>query len=122
MSLARSTASSSERVTTMTPFRSMDVRAGPSAGSRFSTCRATRAANRRSGVSTMDRASGSCSACAMRSAAIQRVSPRAATMTISVGPAWKSMGQSADTSAFAAATQALPGPTILSTRGTVAVP
>ena len=32
------------------------------------------------------------------------------------------MGQSAATRAFAAATQTLPGPTIFSTRGTVAVP
>ena len=43
-------------------------------------------------------------------------------MTISLGPAWKSIAQSDDTSALAAATYALPGPTILSTRGIDAVP
>ena len=68
------------------------------------------------------RASGSCSACATRSAAIQSARPVSETITISLGPAKKSMPQSRATSALAAATQALPGPTILSTRGTLAVP
>jgi hypothetical protein len=68
------------------------------------------------------RASGSCSACATRSAASQSARPASETITISLGPAKKSMPQSRATSALAAATQALPGPTILSTRGTLAVP
>ncbi len=42
--------------------------------------------------------------------------------TISLGPACRSIAQSAETSALAAATQALPGPTILSTRAIDAVP
>src|SRR5438034_6988235 len=53
--------------------------------------------------------------------AIQDGRPDPATTTISVGPARKSIAQSAATAAFAAATYRLPGPTILSTRGTVAV-
>jgi hypothetical protein len=52
----------------------------------------------------MARASGSCSACASRSAAIQAGRPAAETIAISLGPAWKSIAQSSDTSAFAAAT------------------
>ena len=48
---------------------------------------ATRRANVRRHVMRIDRASGSCSACAMRSAAIHSAGPVAATITISVGPA-----------------------------------
>jgi hypothetical protein len=44
------------------------------------------------------------------------------TTAISLGPAKKSMAQSDATWAFAAATYALPGPTILSTRGIDSVP
>jgi len=68
-------------------------------------------------------ASSSCSACASRSAAIQRGSTlSSAPITTSVGPAIESIPTSPNTSRLAAATYAFPGPTILSTRGTVSVP
>jgi hypothetical protein len=73
-------------------------------------------------VTRIARASGSCSACARRSAAIQSARPRSDHTTISLGPAWKSIAQSGATSALAAATHALPGPTILSARVIDAVP
>jgi hypothetical protein len=73
-------------------------------------------------VTSIARAAGSCSACARRSAAIQSARPWSEQTTISLGPARRSTGQSADTIAFAAETQALPGPTILSTRAIEAVP
>ena len=74
------------------------------------------------GVIRIARASGSCSAWAIRSAAIHSARPVSERTAISLGPAKKSIAQSLATSAFAAATYALPGPTILSTFGTVAVP
>src|SRR5207237_956485 len=86
------------------------------------TSRATDSANFRLHVIKMARASGSCSACAKRSAAIHDVFPLEATITISVGPAQQSIAQSRATNAFAAVTYRLPGPTILSTRGMVLVP
>ncbi len=55
------------------------------------------------------RASGSCSACATRSAAMNAASPRSATITTSVGPARKSMEQSNATSFLAAVTYRFPG-------------
>ena len=67
-------------------------------------------------VTKIASASGSCSACATRSAAISRGSPRSLVTTISVGPASMSIAQSNATSRLAAVTYRLPGPTILSTR------
>ena len=64
-------------------------------------------------------ASGSCSACATRSAAMPAASPASLFTTISVGPAGISMLQSLDTIVFAAVTNRFPGPTILFTRAMV---
>ena len=66
--------------------------------------------------------SGSCSACATRSAAINSGTPESLKTTASVGPARKSMAQSNETSFFATVTYAFPGPTILSTLGILLVP
>ena len=64
-----------------------------------------------------------CSAWARRSAATQPGSAEAsARIATSLGPASLSVSTCPRTSLFAAATQALPGPTILSTAGTVFVP
>ena len=63
--------------------------------------------------------SGSCSACATRSAAIPAASPVSLVTTISVGPAGISIPHSADTISFAAVTNKFPGPTILFTRAMV---
>ena len=65
----------------------------------------------------------SCSACERRSAAtcLGSLFP-SATMRISLGPAIMSMETLPKTCFFASATNALPGPTILSTFGTVSVP
>ena len=68
-------------------------------------------------------ASLSCSACESMSAASHTGSAvLSATMSISLGPAIMSMATWPKTWRFASATKALPGPTILSTRGTVSVP
>ncbi len=64
-------------------------------------------------------ASGSCSACATKSAARNLGLPASLYKTASVGPASISMAQSKLTSFFAAVTKLFPGPTILSTRGIV---
>ena len=68
-------------------------------------------------------ASSSCSAWLKRSIATQSggVVPSASTR-ISLGPAIMSMPTWPKTRRLALATYALPGPVILSTRGTVAVP
>ena len=68
-------------------------------------------------------ASLSCSAWDKRSAATCRGSaPSSATARISLGPAIMSMDTVPNTCFLASATKALPGPTILSTLGTVWVP
>ena len=92
-------------------------------GSSASTAACTRVRNSASGDSRIARASSSCSAWANRSIATHSggVSP-SHTTTTSDGPAIMSMPTAPKTSRFAVATQMLPGPTILSTRGTVAVP
>ena len=65
----------------------------------------------------------SCSACAMRSAAMNSgLAVSSASTQISLGPAKKSIAQSFLTAALAAVTHRLPGPTIFRTRGTVSVP
>ena len=76
-----------------------------------------------SGLSRIDCAISSCSACEKRSIAIQSggVLPSAITR-ISLGPAIMSMPTRPKTRRLACATYALPGPTILSTRGTRSVP
>src|SRR5690606_2376381 len=76
-----------------------------------------------SGDSRIDCASSSCSACANRSIATQSgsVVPSHSTR-ISDGPAIMSMPTVPNTLRLASATYALPGPTILSTAGTVVVP
>ena len=86
------------------PFAAMDERAGPSEGKRRATAAATLRASAACGVTRMARASGSCSACASRSAAIHSGSPVSEITRISLGPAKKSIAQSAETIAFAAAT------------------
>ena len=61
--------------------------AGPVSGICMDTARATLSASWRLVVISSARACGSCSACAMRSAAIHSGFPLSETMTISVGPA-----------------------------------
>ena len=103
----------------MAPFCSTAARAGPSSGICRAISSATALASFALGVMRIALASSSCSAWARRSAAIHAGVPFEETIRISLGPAKKSMAQSADTSALAVATHALPGPTILSTRGMV---
>jgi hypothetical protein len=68
-------------------------------------------------------ASSSCSAWAIRSAATRAgLALASAMMRTSVGPAIMSMPTWPTTCRLASATHRFPGPTILSTRGTVAVP
>ena len=68
-------------------------------------------------------ASSSCSAWAIMSAAIRAGEALASAMiSTSVGPATMSIPTWPTTCRFASATQRFPGPTILSTLGTVAVP
>ena len=75
---------------------------------------------RPSGDSRMACASSSCSACEKRSIAIQSgLFVPSATTRISDGPATMSIPTTPNTRRFAAATYAFPGPTILSTAGTV---
>ena len=59
---------------------------------------------------------------ASSSSAIAREPPRPSTTATSDGPAGRSIATSRDTISFASFTNALPGPTILSTRGIVSVP
>ena len=76
-----------------------------------------------SGVSRIACAISSCSACEKRSIATQSgFAVPSATTTISDTPATMSMPTVPNTRRFAAATYALPGPQILSTAGTSAVP
>lgn len=68
-------------------------------------------------------ASSSCSACASRSLASQcGLTLPSLTITISDGPASRSMPTAPYSCRLASVTQALPGPAILSTFGTVSVP
>ncbi len=68
-------------------------------------------------------AAASCSACENRSSASQSTGAVPSEMIrISLGPAITSIPTGPNTRRFAAATYAPPGPTILSTRGIVAVP
>ena len=85
--LANAMASPIERVMMMPPCAFKAPRAGPPAGMAAATARATRVASARLGVIRTARASGSCSACAMRSAAIHSARPRFDQTTISLGPA-----------------------------------
>ena len=65
----------------------------------------------------------SCSAWLSRSAATHAgLQPPSATTKISLGPAIMSISTSPKTLRLAVATKMLPGPTILSTRGTLWVP
>ncbi len=92
-------------------------------GSRRSMQRATASRKAASGLIRMDCACSSCSACENRSSAIHSGSvPPSQITAISDGPAIMSMPTSPNTWRLASATYTLPGPTILSTRGTVAVP
>ena len=77
----RPIASASVRVTTMPPLRASACARGPGVGHLPLASRARRRRPaRRDGVSRIARASGSCSACAMRSAAIQAGRPVAETI------------------------------------------
>ncbi len=99
------------------------VSAVASRGSCRSISMPTARASARLSVSRIAAAFGSCSAWASRSAATSSgdaVSP--ATITTSLGPARPSIATSPATCRLAAVTQALPGPTILSTRRTLSVP
>jgi hypothetical protein len=84
------------------------------------------AASAREVVTRIACASRSCSACASRSAATNGGGPTSSAITsTSEGPAGRSSAApagSAATICLAAVTQAEPGPKILSTLGTVAVP
>ena len=74
-------------------------------------------------VTRMAEAISSCSAWLSRSAATKRAfAVSSARTTISLGPAIESMPTWPYTDFFASATKMLPGPTILSTLGTVSVP
>src|SRR5439155_26041204 len=94
---------------------------------RLGTCSATAAstasASACAGVISSEQASGSCSACASRSAATHSgLAESSATTRHSVGPGSASMPTWPKTMRLASTTNRLPGPTILSTRGTVSVP
>jgi hypothetical protein len=78
---------SSDGVTMMAPLAASERVAIGRSVCCAATARATLAASVRLQVMKIDRTSGSCSACATRSAAIQSALPPPATMTISVGPA-----------------------------------
>ena len=85
------------------------------------TRRATSSASSRDGVTSTTVSSPlPCSACARRSAATTPASAESsARITTSLGPASLSISTRPRTRRLAAATYALPGPTILSTAGTV---
>ncbi len=83
----------------------------------------TASARASEGVTSSEGESGPCSAWLRRSAATCAGSAvSSATTMTSVGPAGMSMAQESRTSSLAAVTQALPGPTILSTRVIDSVP
>ena len=87
------------------------------------TSRSTSAASAALVVTSMHSESGPCSAWASRSAAQSSASAvSSATTSTSLGPAGRSMPTRPETRSFAAVTQRLPGPTILSTAGIVSVP
>ena len=124
--LATSIASRIAGTTITRPFRSSAVRAIAARGAPASA--ASSAAGRASAtpasvVTHQLVASSSCSAWAIMSAAIRagEALPSAMIRT-SVGPAIMSIPTWPTTCRFASATQRFPGPTILSTLGTVAVP
>jgi hypothetical protein len=99
------------------PLRAVDSCAGlsrckPASCELISRC--TSLANLAEVVTRKLPASGACSACASKSAAIHRAFPRVARIIASVGPAGKSIAQSALTNCFAAVTKRLPGPKIFS--------
>ena len=106
--LTRRTTSSVLSTTKIAPWSASDrvaiARRGSSA-SWLVTASATLSANALSRVIRTGTATSSCSACASRSAAIQRGSTlSSAAMTTSVGPAMESMPTSPNTSRLAAAT------------------
>jgi hypothetical protein len=110
----------------MPPLRASEAPAIWLRSSRGS-CRSRLACTRRASASVVTSAIalaiGSCSAWASRSAATASGSAlSSATITVSVGPAIWSIPTRPKTRRFASATKTLPGPTILSTRGTVSVP
>ncbi len=90
------------------------------------TSRATDSASVAQVVISSDCASGLCSACASRSAATNGAAALSSAITMtSVTPAGRSAAApsaSCATNCLAAATQALPGPNILSHLGMLAVP
>ena len=93
--------------------RLQEAEAGPRSGMRRSTASATCFASDRRVVTKMARAAGSCSACAIRSAAIQSAVPDRRTRRFRSGPPENRSGNRRRR-LLAAATHALPGPTILS--------
>ena len=126
MRLAASTAAARSFVTRILPFAARDFwamsRRGRSA-SWVSISRCTASARGRLSVTSTAAAWVSCSAWLSRSAAAQAGSLfPSATTRISLGPAIMSMATWPNTFRLAAATKTPPGPTILSTRGTVSVP
>ena len=125
-SLAASSASSSVSATMMRPFDSMEARAIASRGSVRSwrsTSSLTASASSWLTVTSTAVAMRSCSAWLSRSAATQAgFAPPSASTRISLGPAIMSIATRPKTCRLASATKALPGPTILSTRGTLCVP
>ena len=126
MRFTASTAFSRLSVTMIFPLSSMDFRAVSLRGrasSWASTAARTASANSRLSVTSTAEDSGSCSAWLRRSAATHSGFdfPSARTK-ISLGPAIMSMAVWPKTFRLAVATKTPPGPTILSTRGTVSVP
>ena len=115
---------SSSPQTMIPPCRAIDCRGR--AGRRASAVElraATASASRRLVVINTARASGSCSACASRSAAIHAGWPDGGhDQDFSRAGVEVDAAVGRDPCDFAAETQRLPGPTILSTRGIVRVP
>ena len=81
----------------MPPWRASEARAGPLVRHLPRDLARDRCASRRFDVMRTARASGSCSACAMRSAASHAGRPRSDRIRISLGPAWKSIAHVAET-------------------------
>ncbi len=106
----------------MPPLRASETGAGPSVGICRAIARATALASR------LRRRDQDCARVRIVLGLGNQVGgdpfgrPVSERTAISLGPAKKSIAQSLATSAFAAATYAFPGPTILSTFGTVEVP
>ena len=125
-SFAISTATERLSATIILPLLSMEVRAiseRESIGICFSSCFDTALASSVLSVTSTALAILSCSACDRRSAATYAgLQVLSATTSISLGPAIISIATLPKTCRFASATYALPGPTILSTAGTVSVP